>query len=181
MTQNETDMVSSYSKIMEKYLFVIIAGILGAMLSERLHIPGGAVVGAMVGSGAMTLAFPDGIYLAPKVATGAQIVLGIMLGMTFDRSFLTLGPKVLLLAIVSTLILLTVAVCMAYLASRLGLVDFGTALFGFSPGGMTGMAILAKTEGHHPSLVALLHMVRIFTLFMAVPLLVRLYLYLKTL
>lgn len=165
---------------MEKYLLVIIAGILGAMVSERLHIPGGAVVGAMLGSGAVTLAFPDGIYLAPRVATGAQIILGILLGMTFDRSFLTLGPKVLPLAIGSTLILLTVAVCMAFLASRLGLVDFGTALFGFSPGGMSGMAILAKTEGHNPPIVAFLHMVRIFTLFLVVPLLVRFFLYLKS-
>ena len=162
---------------MEKYLLVIVAGIVGAFLAERVHVPGGAVVGAMLGSGAMTLVFPDGIYLAPRVATGAQIILGILLGMTFDRSFLSLGPKVLPLAVASTLVLLLVAVCMAWLASRMGLVDFGTALFGFSPGGMSGMAILAKTEGHNPPIVAFLHMVRIFTLFLVVPLLVRVYLH----
>lgn len=164
---------------MEKYLLVIIAGILGAMVSERFNVPGGAVIGAMIGSGSMTLAFPDGVYLAPKVATGAQIILGILLGMTFDRTFLSMGPKVLPIAVASTLVLLTVAVCMAFIASRLGLVDFGTALFGFSPGGMSGMAILAKTEGHNPPLVAFLHMVRVFTLFLAVPLLVRVYLHFK--
>ena len=69
---------------MEKYLLVIIAGIVGAMLAERLHIPGGAVVGAMLGSGAVTLAFPGGVSLAPRVATGAQIILGILLGMTLS-------------------------------------------------------------------------------------------------
>ncbi len=68
---------------------------------------------------------------------------------------------------------------MAFLATRLGLIDFGPALFGFSPGGMSGMTILAKMEGHNTSLVAFLHLVRIFTLFLVVPLLVRLYLYLK--
>lgn len=57
------------------------------------------------------------------------------------------GGKALPLAIFSTIVLLTVAVGMAFLTSRLGLVDFGTALFGFSPGGMPGMSILAQTEG----------------------------------
>jgi uncharacterized protein len=165
--------------MVEKYFLVIIAGILGAMISERFNIPGGAVIGAMLGSGAVTLAFPGGVYLSPRVATGAQIILGILLGMTFDRTFLVMGPKVLPIAVGSTLILLLVSVCMAYLASRIGLVDFGTALFGFSPGGMSGMAILAKTEGHNPPLVAFLHMVRVFTLFLVVPLLVRVYLHFK--
>ena len=164
---------------MEKYLLVIVAGIGGGLLAQRCNIPGGAVVGAMLFSGIMSLLLPHGITLPPKVATGIQILLGISLGITFDRSFLALGAKALPLAILSTIVLLTVAICMAYLASRLGLVDFGTALFGFSPGGMTGMSILAQTEGHNGSVVAFFHLVRIFTLFLTVPLLVRIFLYLQ--
>lgn len=164
---------------MERYLLVIITGIAGAFVAIRFSIPGGAVVGSMLGAGFTALLLPEGVNLSPQVATGLQIILGISLGMTFDRTFLTLGTKVLPLAVISTLILLTVAVCMAFLASRLGVIDFGTALFGFSPGGMTGMAILSKTEGYHPAVVALLHMVRIFTLFLTVPLMVRLFMYFK--
>lgn len=104
----------------------------------------------MLGSGVITLVFPDGIYLDKNVAVAEQIMLGI---------------------------LLIVAVLMAWMTSRLGLVDFGTALFGFSLGGMSGMAILARTKRHDPPLVAFLHMVRVFTLFVVVPLLARLYCY----
>ncbi len=164
---------------MERYLLVIIVGIIGGILAQRLHVPGGAVVGSMLGAGAMAMIVPGGVDLSPKVATGLQIVLGISLGMTFDRSFLAIGGKILPLAIGSTIILVLVALCMALLASRMGLVDFGTALFGFSPGGMSGMAILAKTEGYNPPVVAFLHMVRIFTLFLAVPLMVRLFIYFR--
>lgn len=164
---------------MERYLLVCIAGVAGAFLTLRISMPGGAVVGSMLGSGIMALMMPEGVALSPRFALGLQVMLGISLGMTFDRSFLSLGPQVLPLAIVSTLVLLTITICMALLASQLGLVDFGTALFGFSPGGMTGMAILAKTEGYQPSVVAFLHMVRIFTLFIMVPLLVRGFLYLR--
>lgn len=164
---------------MEKYLLLIGAGIVGGLLAQRCHIPGGAVVGSMLFSGIMALLLPKGISLPGNIATGIQIILGISLGMTFDRSFLSLGVKALPLAILSTIVLLTVAVCMAFLASKLGLVDFGTALFGFSPGGMTGMSILAHTEGQNGAIVAFFHLVRIFTLFLTVPLFVRLFLYLQ--
>lgn len=164
---------------MERYLLVIIAGVIGAYISLRVSIPGGAVVGSMLGSGIMALLLPEGVALTPRLALGIQVLLGISLGMTFDRSFLSLGIQVLPLAVISTCILLVVTFSMAVVASKLGLIDFGTALFGFSPGGMTGMAILAKTEGFQPAIVAFLHVVRIFTLFLMVPLLVRLFVYFK--
>ncbi|SDO58191.1 AbrB family transcriptional regulator [Desulforhopalus singaporensis] len=164
---------------MERYALIVAVGIIGGVGAQKFHVPGGAVVGSMLGSGLVALMQSEGVGLTPEIATIVQIILGISLGMTFDRSFLTFIPHVFPLAVVSTLILMTVAVLMAVLASRLGLVDFGTALFGFSPGGMSGMAILAKTEGHNTPIVAFLHLVRIFTLFVTVPLLVRLFLYLR--
>lgn len=160
---------------MERYFLVIIAGVCGGIAAQRCSVPGGAVVGSMLFSGIMALLLPNGITLPAQAGTAIQIVLGISLGITFDRSFLSLVSKALPLAIFSTIVLLTVAVGMAYLASRFGLVDFGTALFGFSPGGMSGMAILAQAEGHMTPVVAFFHLVRIFTLFLAVPLLVKLF------
>jgi membrane AbrB-like protein len=177
--QIDADKGKRYEVIMERYLLVVCAGIVGGLAAQRLNVPGGAVVGAMVLSAAAALLIPQGLSVPSHWSTAIQIVLGISLGMTFNRSLLPLVAKALPLALVSTLILLLVAVCMALLASRLGLVDFGTALFGFSPGGMSGMAILAQTEGHQTSIVAFIHLVRIFTLFMVVPLLVRLFLVMK--
>ena len=160
---------------MERYLVVIMAGVLGGLLAQRCNVPGGAVVGSMLFAGIVAMFYKDGLSLSPGVSTGIQIMLGISLGMTFDRSFLSLGALALPLAVCSTIILLCVAITMAFIASRLGLVDFGTALFGFSPGGMSGMAILAQTEGHKTNIVAFFHLVRVFTLFLIVPLLVRIF------
>ena len=72
---------------MEKYLLVIVAGIIGGLVAQRCNVPGGAVVGAMLFSGIMALLLPDGIAMPPKVGTAIQLLLGISLGMTFDRSF----------------------------------------------------------------------------------------------
>ena len=129
--------------------------------------------------GVTVLFLPKGIFLPSSVRTGIQIILGITLGVSVDRSLLTLGVKIMPMAILSTIVLLTVAVCMAFIANKIGLVDFGTALFGFSPGGMTGMAILAQSENHNGSVVAFFHLVRIFTLFLVIPLLVKVVVYLQ--
>jgi len=163
---------------MERYLFVVAAGVAGGLAAAKANVPGGAVVGAMLFSGVAAMTLSEPISMPAPLGTAIQIVLGIALAMTFGRSFLALGPKALPLAILSTMILLAVAVGMAFLAGKMGLVDFGTALFGFSPGGMSGMAILAQSEGQQGSIVAFFHTVKIFTLFLMVPLIVRIVLYL---
>lgn len=164
---------------MERYLILILCGTFGGLIANRLHIPGGAVVGAMLFSGLASISFSSSVQLSPGFTLTVQIFLGTSLGMTFDRSVLPLLTKAMPLAICSTLVLLLVTIVMAFIAHRMGLVDFGTALFGFSPGGMSGMAILAQSEGHKTPIVAFLHLVRIFTLFLTVPLLVRLFTLLK--
>lgn len=161
---------------MEKYIFLIISGILGGWLFERVGLPGGAIVGSMLASGLTALTFSTAITLSPTAGMAVQIILGTSLGLSFDHSFLPVAAKMLPMAIISTLALLAVAIIMALVAQKLGLVDFATALFGFSPGGMSGMSILAQTEGHKTPVVAFLHLVRIFTLFLVVPQLGRLFL-----
>jgi len=161
---------------MERMLFIVIFGVGGGILAKKVGMPGGAVVGSMLGAGLTAIILPGRFVLPDTMATAIQIMLGVSLGMTFDRSFLTLCGQVLPMAILSTVVLLSVAVLMAYIAQRLGLVDFATALFGFSPGGMSGMSLLAQTEGYNTAVVAFLHVVRIFTLFLLVPVLGRLFL-----
>lgn len=161
---------------MEKYFLLIMSGILGGWAAERVGLPGGAIVGSMIGSALVALSLNGPISLPLSVRTGIQITLGISLGMTFDKSLLEIAGKALPLAIISTFVLLIAAILMATLAHKLGLVDFATALFGFSPGGMSGMSILAQSEGHKTPVVALFHLVRIFTLFIVVPQLGRLFL-----
>ncbi|MGW8313164.1 MAG: AbrB family transcriptional regulator [Desulfuromonadales bacterium] len=161
---------------MEKYVVLILFGIVGGVLAQRFNVPGGAIVGSMVVSACVALCYTGNFVLPANATLAIQIVLGISLGMGFDRSLLAVAGKALPLAILSTCVLLLAAIGMAFIAHRLGLVDFATALFGFSPGGMSGMSILAQSEGHKTPIVALFHLVRIFTLFVIVPYLGRYFL-----
>lgn len=159
---------------MERVLLIVLIGTGGGLLAVRLNLPGGAIVGAMLGTAAAAILIPGQFVIPQRLSMVIQIVLGITLGLSFDRSTLELFPRILPLAMVSTIILLLLTVIVAWLAQRLGILDFATALFGLSPGGMSGMSLMAGSEGHRVDVVALLHTFRIFTLFLVVPLLSRL-------
>jgi uncharacterized membrane protein AbrB (regulator of aidB expression) len=60
------------------------------------------------------------------------------------------------------------------LLSRLTGLPLKTLLFALAPGGITGMGPLSQAEGGNPALVGVFHTVRVFLLFLLVPLLARL-------
>lgn len=159
---------------MERMALILVAGVSGGLLAKQVGFPGGPVVGSMLGAALVAVLIPGRLVIPDQISTAVQIMLGLTLGMTFDRSSLALVSRILPFAVLSTLALLGCALLMAWLAQRSGVIDFATALFGFSPGGMSGMSLLAQAEGHQASVVAFLHTVRIFTLFLVVPLLGRL-------
>ncbi|MGK2906272.1 MAG: AbrB family transcriptional regulator [Desulfuromonadales bacterium] len=154
---------------MDRVVVILVVGVVGGLLAKNFGMPGGPVVGSMFGAGLAAVIFPGHLIIPDQVSTSVQIMLGVTLGMTFDRSSLLLLGRLLPLAVLSTLALLCCAVLMAWLAQRAGTIDFATALFGFSPGGMSGMSLLAQAEGRQTDIVALLHTVRVFTLFLLVP------------
>ncbi|MBN1957820.1 MAG: AbrB family transcriptional regulator [Desulfuromonadales bacterium] len=158
---------------MERILLIVLAGTFGGLLAGKMNLPGGPLVGAMLGTALTAVVIPGSFVIPDHLSTAIQIILGITLGMTFNRSSLELIPRILPLAILGTIALLLVSILLAYGAGRLGIIDTPTALFGLVPGGMSGMSLMAQAEGHRTDIVAMLHTIRIFTLFLIVPLLAR--------
>jgi len=68
---------------------------------------------------------------------------------------------------------------LAALAVRMGWLDAATALFGFTPGGISVMSLVAAEEGGQAAVVATMHFVRVVTILLAAPLIVRLWLHLR--
>lgn len=158
---------------MERIFLVVMAGSAGGLLAAKMNFPGGAIVGSMLATALAAILIPGSYVIPDNISTLVQIVLGITLGMSFDRSTLELMPRIIPLALGSTFALLLVTILLAWLAERFGLISFATALFGLAPGGMSGMSLMAQTEGYRTDIVALLHTVRIFLLFLLVPILSR--------
>ncbi len=156
-------------------------GVLGGLVAWRLQVPGGAVVGSMLATALYAFTQSARVALPGGVEVAVQIAVGILIGLTADRSLLPLLRSVLPLALLGALGFLFFGFVMAALAVRLGWLDAATALFGFTPGGISVMSLVADQEGGNAAVVATMHFVRVVTILLLAPLIVRLWLHLRAL
>ncbi|AEG32782.1 membrane protein AbrB duplication [Thermus thermophilus SG0.5JP17-16] len=144
-----------------------LSGVFLGLLFHRLGLPGGAVVGAMLGTGlAQLLASPAPTPRGLDLAV--QLAAGVLVGLSFRKELLS--PKLLPYALLAALAFLALALL---LAKPLGQPP-KALLFALAPGGITGMGPLSQAEGGSPALVGVFHTVRVLALFLLVPLLARL-------
>lgn len=144
-----------------------LSGVFLGLLFHRLGLPGGAVVGAMLGTGLAQLLTspaptPRGLDLA------VQLAAGVLVGLSFRKELLS--PKLLPYALLAALAFLALALLLARPLDQ----PPKALLFALAPGGITGMGPLSQAEGGSPALVGVFHTVRVLALFLLVPLLARL-------
>ncbi len=164
---------------MSGLLGAAVWGGLGGWLAWRVHLPGGAVVGAMLAAAIFNFTHSERAVMPAGLEVSIQIAVGVMIGLSADRSLLPVLRTVLPLALLGALGLLLFGFALAALAVQLGWMDAATALFGFTPGGISVMSLVAAEEGGQPAVVATMHFVRVMTILLAAPLLVRLWLHLR--
>jgi membrane AbrB-like protein len=145
-------------------------GIVGGALGVKLKIPAGALIGAML----TIILFKMTLKMhweIPKGFTFAlQVFLGVMVGATFQPELLHVMKKIALPVIISSVVLVGAGILMAVIFSRLGLVDFGTAYLGTSPGAMSALIVMALDSGAQPMLVVCFHFVRVVFVILTAPL-----------
>ena len=149
------------------------------MFAWRVNLPGGAVVGAMLATAVYNLMQPARAAMPGWLEVLIQISVGVMIGLSADRSLLPLLRTVLPLALLGAIGFLLFGFSMAALAVKMGWLDAATALFGFTPGGISVMSLVAAEEGGRPAVVATMHFVRVVTILLAAPLVVRLWLHIR--
>lgn len=150
----------------------LAAGLAGATLLSLLHVPAGAIVGAVAGSAVVSLRrpgapVPGGVRLAGMVLLGCAA--GVRLEPDTLHTLADLAPP-LLLAVGG---LLLVDVLLAVVLVRRYDVDPVTALLACAPGGVSEIALVAEGAGARTGLVVAVHVVRVVTVVVvALPLLV---------
>lgn len=151
----------------------VLWGIVGGLIAWRLRIPGGAIVGSMIGAGIFSVMQSRPVLLPGSLSLAAQIAVGILVGTSANRDLLTSGGVTLSWAVVGAVAYLLVGLALSYAAARMGHLGLDTAILGFSPGGFSGMAIIAEEEGANGAQVVVIHFVRVFLLFLLLPWVVR--------
>lgn len=154
-------------------LTALLAGTVVGLLFDRLQVPGGLIIGSMIGAAAATVGFGDGLLELPRpVIVATYVVLGSSIGMTVTRDFLGQVRSVAVGASVSAVLLVVAGLAVAALLASLGIAPDASVL-ATSPGALSVMAAAGAEQGAGAP-VAVFHTVRLVVVLVSLPLLVRL-------
>ncbi|WP_170181894.1 AbrB family transcriptional regulator [Phreatobacter stygius] len=141
---------------------------------ERLGVPGGATVGAMLasavlhGTGLVTAAVPQPLVLA------GFIVMGVLIAARFAGTSLVELRQMLRPSIGAFLVGTGVTVGVAAVVAGLAGLPVGKVILAYAPGGIEAMAILAFVLDMDPAFVGAHHIVRFVGIAVLLPLAARL-------
>jgi membrane AbrB-like protein len=157
-----------------EWLLLIACGVVGFAVARLLRIPAYALVGPMVLSAIVHAAGFTQSRPPVWLVAAAQVVVGAMVGTRFDGVSARTVGKAVALAIIATIVLLLLAAIFGQaVESTLG-IPFSAALLAFAPGGLAEMSLIALSLQVDAAYVSSHHIVRIFMIVLAAPLVFRL-------
>ena len=145
-------------------------GLVGGALGAKLKIPAGALIGAMLTIILFKMTMKMHWEIPKGFTFALQVFLGIMVGATFQPDLLHIMKKIALPVIISCVVLVGAGILMAAVFAKLGLLDFGTAYLGTSPGAMSALIVMALDSGAQPMLVVCFHFFRVVFVILTAPL-----------
>lgn len=136
---------------------------------DRFSVPGGLIVGAMLGAAAVTLlrGGPEVDIPAPLL-TASYLLLGAGIGATVTRGVVVSLRAALLPAVLSAVLIILAGVAIAALLGVLGIAPPG-AVLATSPGALSAISAAAAERGTGAAEVALFHTVRVVLVLLTLP------------
>lgn len=131
----------------------------GGLLLKKLKVPGGMLVGAILGAVILNLTTGNA-YIYPQTRVVAQVLTGAYIGCMVTKDDLKRLPGVIkpYLAVMASFLALNLLV--AAFIYRTTDLDLLTCLFCAAPGGMTDTPLVALDMGADASMVAVMQFVR---------------------
>ena len=156
-----------------RIVMTLVAAAAVGYLFDRLNVPGGTIIGAMVGAAAYSLIVGGAdITLPPPMVSAAYVVIGAVIGSTITRDVVRELQHIALPAVLSAAVLIGVGLLIALVLRWTGVAPEGVIL-ATSPGALSAMAGVATDQGNGVP-VAVFHTVRVVLVLISLPLLLRL-------
>lgn len=142
------------------WMIATAAAALGAgLLLLRLKVPGGMLVGAILGAALLNIATGQA-FIFPQAKVVAQALTGAYIGCMMTREDVRHLPRLIRPYLVVLASLLVLNLLMAALFDRVTDLDLLTCLFCAAPGGMSDTPLIAMDMGADGSVVAVMQFVR---------------------
>lgn len=153
-------------------ILALLAGAIVGLILDRLDVPGGLILGSMLGAAAVTVVRQiEAPSLPGPVITIVYIVLGSSIGMTVTRDVLGELQTVAAGAVLSAAVFIVFGIVVAYGLKAVGLAPGGVVL-ATSPGALSVMSAAGAELGVGAQ-VAVFHTVRVVMVMLSLPLLLR--------
>jgi len=153
-------------------LFALLGGG-GWWLARLARLPAAPMLGPMIAMGAASLA---GLARAP-LPTAPLLFAELVLGAGIGAQFSGIGLRELLrgglIALASTVYMLALSLLFAWALAPLAGVAFPALFLALSPGGMSGVSLVALALGVEPAFVTFHNVFRVFLILLAGPLVFR--------
>lgn len=153
-------------------LLTALCALAVGLLLDRLHLPGGMMIGAVIGACALGI-LSQAAYMPPLAKTTAQIIAGAFIGSGIRREDVAAMRNIVRPALILIPCLLAVNIAAGYLVYRTSSMDLLTALICCAPGGLSDMPMIGADLGADPSMVVVMQFVRMSMGIGAFPLMIR--------
>jgi uncharacterized protein len=152
---------------------LLLGGAAGAALAKPLRVPFWPLIGSIAGAAVVCLASGGRIALPAGWQTGAQVLVGTVVGMAVAPGVLRDFRAVMLPGLLAVAAIVGLGVGWGVVVGRSGATDVVSAVFGMVPGGVGEMMAAATAVQADTAVVAAMHLVRLILVLSCLPLLVR--------
>ena len=140
-------------------LATLLFALAGGWTLQKLKVPGGMMVGAVIGASAFNILTGQG-YMHPLAKTAAQIAAGAFIGVGVRREDIGQMRSLLKVSLLIISALLVVNVATGLALHALGPMDLITSLMASAPGGLSDIPMIAADMGADASQVVVLQFAR---------------------
>lgn len=160
---------SGWGTLFPSILVFAAACTLFAVVGDKIKLPTAYMLGPMIATILINLLGYHGHSLPMILINLSQMFVGIYVGMLLKPEQLTNKLKIIVLAIISGIILISCSIGLSVLLTKLHDVSLITAFLSLAPGGMDQMGIIGKEAGAELSVVICYQLFRTLFIFIAVP------------
>lgn len=150
----------------------LLIAVLGGFLFYSLQIPAGFMVGAMITVGISSV---SGLKIKPLpelFRAAAYIGIGVLIGQYFTREALMNVAEIYPVVLIVTGLMLLSCAALAVIISKTMGWKMSTCLLATAPGGLITLTAVATEMDSDPLKVSLLHMARLITIKLTLPLVI---------
>ena len=154
-------------------IYYLIAGGIFGSLSLKTGIPAAPLAGALIGASILSISSKIDVAQWPLgTRTILEISIGTVIGISLTKESLVDLRSLWRPTTLITFILIITGLVIGLGTSRLNNIDVITTILGAAPGGISGMSLVGAEYGVGAA-VATLHAVRLITVLLILPLIVK--------